>query len=813
MLKKICAVLTALIIPVMNFVYADALYETHINTEKGITVNTPIVKYVQGKSINVDFEVINTLKKDIELNVSVGIDSYGGERVGGSTLSRKLRSGEAVPVSYGVSDTELTGNISVNIYASELSEENIIYVSEYGDDNNDGTNNKPLRTVSAAVERVRLINQSPDYKDEDVSVVIKSGNYLIHETIAVSEDVTSNLHSLTIMGEDGDSVLHGGVSVKGSDFEKVISETELSMFNSCMKGKIYKLNMKDYGITTSYDDGTNAQNEPIYTLLYYNGKTEQISRYPNNDYETGTVLLSSKKEASVTSTAIKPWENYGEAWIRGWFMWEWDMVKGRIESISQKNSNGERTIVLEQLFAGAFPDDKEIPKTYTDKKWYVYNLPYEIDIEGEYAIKDGILYYYPCEADVLNGDFEKAKILVNTDTGDMFNITADNVTVKGLTFENSGGYFINAGADNFRLIDSEFRNGSKNAVKVKGYNNLVSSCDFHDLGGQGLSLGGGDRTTLTKSDSVVENCYFEKTGQISRTNCSALYLDGCGVTARRNTITDVPHLALSFGGNDHVIEYNDIYNCLTDNAGDAGVIYTGGSLAVMGTVVRKNYIHDSNSGLGGVYWDNWLSGQIVDGNVFENIDRALLIHGGVCNAFKNNIVINALYGAQVRGRARMQAKTITYKNSSGQSITEDVKFNMWDTAPLLRENLGTPYGYNPYGNVFLCTLVGNYHVTNETYPKLPWQGEIWQKAYGNVLKYVNNKTDDLANETELSGNYFVNSHNGIYCYAQMQGMENKLIINKENVVNATALNPEKLAQYNDVVKNSGIYSNEYRTIK
>ena len=78
---------------------------------------------------------------------------------------------------------------------------------------------------------------------------------------------------------------------------------------------------------------------------------------------------------------------------------------------------------------------------------------------------------------------------------------------------------------------------------------------------------------------------------------------------------------------------------------------------------------------------------------------------------------------------------------------------------------------------------------------------------------MNNKTDDLANETELSGNYFVNSTNEIYCYAQMQGKDDTLVINSPNTLGATGLTAEKEAHYNDVVRNSGIYENEYRTVK
>ena len=810
-MKKISASILAFTISWSYVCHAESNYEINIDNKADIPVITEEVKYLPGKSVSAGFKITNSNDFAIELDICVDIKNESGKRVGKATLSRGLKAGESVPVNYGASGIVETGNIDINLLIKEKGLENVIYVSADGNDNNPGTEKKPLKSISEAVKKVEGLNQNNAYSGEDISIIIEDGKYSVPEMVSISESSVSNLSSLSIEGEN--AVLHGGVSVTGAEFEKVTNETELSMFQESVSDKLYKINLSDFGITTKYDNGTDAANEPIYTLLYYNGKTEQIAKYPNDGYATGTTNIYLQKEGSVTSSEVRDWKNFDEAWVRGWFIWEWDMVKGRLENITEQDKNGERTLILEQLFCGSYPDNKELPKSYSNKKWYIYNLPEELDIEGEYAIKDGILYYYPLEENVKNGDFEKAEILINTDTNNMFNITADNVTVKGLTFENSAGYFINALADDFKLIDCEFRNCAKNAVLVKGCNNLVSACDFYNIGAQGLSLEGGDRATLTKSNNVVENCYFEKTGQVSRTGGAAITLRGCGATARRNTITGTPHLAMSYVGNDHLIEYNEITGCLTDNAGDAGLIYTGNNISNQGTIIRNNYLHDSNSGLGGVYWDDWLSGQRAEGNVFENLNRVLLIHGGVCNVFKDNIIINASYGAQVRGKGRMVDKIVRYKNEVGEQIETYTKFNIWDVAPIMIENKDTPNGYSPYGNVFLSQMVGNYYVTNETYPKLPWQGETWQKAYGNVLKYVNNKVDDLANETELSGNYFVNSQNEIYCYAQMQGKEDTLIVTSPNVLGATELTAEKEAHYRDVVENSGIYENEYRTVK
>ena len=46
-----------------------------------------------------------------------------------------------------------------------------------------------------------------------------------------------------------------------------------------------------------------------------------------------------------------------------------------------------------------------------------------------------------------------------------------------------------------------------------------------------------------------------------------------------------------------------------------------------------------------------------------------------------------------------------------------------------------------------------------------------------------------------------------------QGKDDTLVINSPNTLGATGLTAEKEAHYNDVVRNSGIYENEYRTVK
>lgn len=767
-----------------------------INTEKGAEISVENIERGSGGSITVDIIALNGDTDTHTYNLSIDIFNSKNQRVAGYGSVRTVNSGKSVPISFYTDCIESTEEISIEINALINKTKKQLYVSPDGDDMATGTQQYPLKTLEGAVNKIADIDASGEYNNLDI--IFEGGNYAVNDTVNIEQ--TENLCSVTLKSADADNkaVFSGGISVTGADFTKVSDSGVLAKLPTQAEGRVYSLNLSDYGINLDFTNGAESANDPMYSVLYYNDNTQQIAKYPNEGYAQGSVRVgkdSEGRKTTVKSEEVKAWTDFDEAWLRGWLLYEWDLVKGRILQISDttvpdtdSQING-KTMTLERLYCGSLPDDDERPFTAAGKNWFVYNLLEELDCEGEYAISDNVLYYYPPEADVSSGAFRNSSIKLNTDSCDMLKINGDNVTAERLVFDNSKGLFVNVAADNVKILGCGFKNNAQHAVAVQGNNNLVSSCDFYNLGGRGILMSGGDRNTLTSSESVLENCLFRKTGQINRTNCPPVSLAGCGITATGNTICDTPHSAFSYNGNNHIIRYNEFYNCLTDNAGDAGIIYTGNNLSNLGTMICNNYIHDSNSGLGAIYWDDLLSGQRAEGNVFENVDRALLIHGGVCNTFSSNIVINAQWGAQVRGKSRMKKIGGAY-------------YNVWN------EINGA---YNAYNNVFLGNLVG-IPESGGAYPAMPWQSDIWQSKYSQVLKYVNNKTNDIAEETVFQNNYFVSvpSDNAIYPYA---GTTMSDLTLGGNVTDARELTAQMQSKYNEVVNNSGIYENEYRAVK
>lgn len=757
MLKKISSMLICL-----SFVNipmaATAQEECDVSAIDGIDVTVKKVQYING--LQSEFSIKNSSDTDMEVAIEVTLEDKDRNVIASADTVRKITHGRSVPFNFN-SSKAVANDAALHISVVNPPEANEIYVADNGSDAADGSFKKPMKTLSAALDAAKA-------KDGNVSIVMRGGEYDIRNTVDIKE--FDNLSSLTIKSDGTDVVFSGGVSVKGSDFKKVVDTGILSMFPENVRGKLYSINLSDYGIKRDTDN-------PRNTALYYDGKTEQIAKYPNDGYcETAsTVWLDyNNKILAVDSEDIKEWKNYNEAWISGFFFWDWDFSSNKIASIA----NGR--ITISPYNAGSYTKEES-----TGKKWYVYNMPSELDIEGEYIIKGNVLYYYPKEADVSDGTFDNTQIRINTNNKNMINISGSgNVAIENITFENSRGYFINAAADNVKLLGCKFRDNAANAVYVDGNNNLVSGCDFLNIGATGLYMAGGNRNTLTSSESVVTNCYFERTGQFRRTNAAALTIAGCGTVASYNTITKTPHLALSYRGNNLTVEYNEFYECLTDNSGDAGIIYTGNDLSNLGNVIRKNYIHDSNSGLGAIYWDDFLSGQTAEHNVIENITSGgVFVHGGVCNTFNGNIVKGTNYGARVRGK--------------GLYITlpDGTKVNAWD-------EIGGRY--SPYANVFMANLEGSER-DPQNYPGFPWKESIWQQSFGNVLKYVNTRTNPEAVETLVCDNTFINiAIEGCYTFAGTTDDDITVTGNAEEFTDATR------AEYENIKSTSGIYADKYR---
>jgi hypothetical protein len=194
-----------------------------------------------------------------------------------------------------------------------------------------------------------------------------------------------------------------------------------------------------------------------------------------------------------------------------------------------------------------------------------------------------------------------------------------------------------------------------NGIEVHGgANHGLLSCDIYSMGRGGTVISGGDRKALRPGGHFVENCDIHELSRIDHTYTPAVLLEGVGNRLAHNRFHDVLSSAMRVEGNDHVIEYNEVFNAVleSDDQGGADMF---GNPTYRGNAYRYNYWHDignrsdtgphAKCGQAGIRLDDAICGTLIYGNVFERCSHGktgfggVQIHGGKDNVVDNNLFI------------------------------------------------------------------------------------------------------------------------------------------------------------------------------
>jgi hypothetical protein len=320
------------------------------------------------------------------------------------------------------------------------------------------------------------------------------------------------------------------------------------------------------------------------------------------------------------------WTGASGAWMQGYWNWDWCDESLPVESVDAAAG----TVKL------AMPHRYGLAQRGTFR---IVDLPEELDVPGECWIDRarGTVYAW------LEGDEAwRAEVAVSVLGEPMIAIDgAADVEIRGLTFECTRGAVIEAKATRgLALRNCLFRNTGARAVGIEGNGCSVANCAFTDVGGTGVALAGGDRRTLAPAGNEVHDCRFVRCGRTLRTYNPAVRMDGVGQRLERCEIAELPHIAVFFAGNDHLIAGNDVHDVVQET-GDAGAVYVGRDWTAQGTVIRGNLF----SGIRGtdaryqnaVYLDDMASGITVRGNVFVRCNWGILMGGGRDNVMAANV--------------------------------------------------------------------------------------------------------------------------------------------------------------------------------
>ena len=504
----------------------------------------------------------------------------------------------------------------------------------------------PLATLGAAQKAVRAYRQSAESNGKPTIVQIASGIYELNEPLTFGPDDSGTADSRILWtakaGErpriSAGRFLHNPQPVKqGEIYERLKPE---------IRDKVVQYDLAAAGLTDLGEaDGHGPE-------LFFDGKPMTLARYPNDGFlkitdlvqegTTETVLHGNKgiKEARFYFDDSEPllWEKETDAWTLGYWFWDWSNSRQKIESIDSENKIMQLAPPLHNY-------------GYRKGQWfYAYNLLCEIDSPGEYYIdrETKTLYFYPPE------EIGERELLLTMLPSALTVKNASFLAFSGLILEGARGSLMTLSGADLTVYNMEFRNGGSTGLSGGGNRLTVFGCHLHHLGAGGISLSGGDRKTLISSGNEIVNNTIHDYGRVQRMYAAGIHFDGVGAHIANNQITDAPHCAMLFGGNDHLIELNEIARvCLESN--DAGAIYCGRNWTMRGNCVKNNYLHDidgfEHRGCVGVYLDDMFSSCDMIGNLFVNVTRAAMIGGGRDNHVIGNIFVGCNPTLHVDARA------------------------------------------------------------------------------------------------------------------------------------------------------------------
>lgn len=534
---------------------------------------------------------------------------------------------------------------------TQTSQKNIFYVSLNGNDSWSGelpepnreNTDGPFATLQRASAAVRDILEFNIKFKEKIIVNIRAGNYLVSESIKIE----SQKNMIWRAYHDEKVTFIGAKKI--ADFRSVTDESILKRIDVTCQDEILVCDLKSQSIT-NYGEITQRGGPGME--LFFNGERMTLARYPNEGWlkiadvpQTGEKLFNKGLEREKRYDGVpvgrhfgrikydgdrpKRWSNRNEIYLHGYWTWDWSDSYQKVQSIDPQKK--EITLAEPHHHYG-----------YTkNQRYYFLNILEELDQPGEWVLdrNNGLLYFYPpapiAENEALISILDDPLLVLDN---------CDNITVQGIQFEFSRdkGIVINAGNHNL-ITGCIFRNLGGDAVAINGgTSNGVTSCDIYDVSMGGIQLRGGDRKQLTPGKNFALNNHIYDYSQWIRTGQLAINLLGVGNRVAHNLIHDAPHGAIYVQGNEHLLEYNEIYNVCYET-GDAGAIHTGRNYTWRGNVYRYNYVHHlKGPGLHGctaLYLDDFTSGFTLYGNICYKSGRGALLGGGRDNVVENNIFI------------------------------------------------------------------------------------------------------------------------------------------------------------------------------
>jgi hypothetical protein len=498
--------------------------------------------------------------------------------------------------------------------------------------------------------------------------------------------------------------------------------------------------------------------------VYYEDKAMPISRYPKTDFmhiknalgKTAIYHLKVNQNGSEEGVftcddeIVKNWGEEKDLLLVGYWYNDWATQRHTIKKLDTETGIIE---VNEPYHIYGYRDG---PTWYNEPNgghFYAINVFSELKNPGEWCINraEGKLYVIPYE----NQEYINISVCE-----DIFLIDSrNNIEIKNIIFEQcrKTGVMVTNSRD-IKVDNCIVKNvGAWGLLGENCNNTAFTNCLVHNTGGGGIGLSGGDRNTLTSSENKIINNTIHDVARWHKMCLPAIEITGVGGLVAENIMYDLPHIALMFQGNNHIIEKNEMYNACYE-ANDAGVVYCGRDYSCRGNIIRYNNIHDctgfESRGCNGLYFDDGMSSAEVYGNVITNLQIGILLAGGRDFKIYDNTLFDCDISLFMDERCETWAETL--RDRLKQRLSEvDYTNEIWQKAYPELVNFFEQNWRMPENNIFENnTMIGGHGVvldgrdilecsnlTNNTY--IPMSRETAILEHQKEFVFYNRENNDF----------------------------------------------------------------------
>ena len=575
-----------------------------------------------------------------------------------------------------------------------------------------GADANPLQR---AVDQLSAAHKAGELADGAI-IHIAAGTYHVPAPIQLGADCSGTATAPILFEgpQQGFALVNGGKVING--FEEVHDQQAPARLPQAARGHVLRADLKRLGVSDWGDfirQGQTLPIKPSVMELFYRSAPMPLARWPNTGYAQITQLPDGENGATFAIAG-----GHGAAWARepalqavGYWRYDWADESVEIDKVDA--ASGAMTL----------RGGKPVYGMKANQRVFVQNAMSELDAPGEWYLDRAasMLYFWP-PAPLHDGEVEVSMLESAVVTQG-----ASHVHFKNLGFEAVRGdaVTVNGGSD-VVIENSLIRNAGERGVVMAGFDDHVVDSDIYNTGQGGVMLSGGDRQTLAPANSSADGNRIHQYARLVRAYRPAIQINGVGNRARANLISQAPHSAIIFYGNDHLIELNEISDVLLE-AGDSGAIYAGNDWTARGTVIRGNYLHDLHGpglyGARGIYLDQMNSGTTISDNLFVRADHAVFMGGGRDNIVRNNMFVSSTPAIHLdaRGLSWESARAtdpngLLRKNLAAVPYDKPPYSSKYPgLATLLKDNPGQPHGNRASDNIVIAGQPFDFQDTAATY--------------------------------------------------------------------------------------------------